>query len=137
MVEWRYQNGTQWAKTSLRKYSKTQTPANYNDYLFKKQYLQNLIKTSKFDLYKKTSEYFNLSKDANQFWYRHGKFLKTKKDNVIEPINDVSSKNYIFKDEIISNILYNHYINNNETNNGCFKKDIDCKMKEILSLNTL
>ena len=31
------------------------------------------------------------------------------------PMYDVSSKNYIFKDEIISNILYNHHINNNKT----------------------
>ena len=86
-------------KNSLRKNSKRQTHANHNDYLFKKQYLQNLIKTSKFDLYKKSSEYLNLSKDANQFYQRYEKVLKTKKDNVIEPMYDVSSKNYILKEK--------------------------------------
>ena len=110
-------------KSSLRKYSKRQTPGNHSDYIFKKQYLQNLIKTFKFKLYQKTSEYLNLSKDANQFWHKYEKVLKTKRDNVIDPMYDVSSKNYIFKDEIISIILYNHHINNNKINNydGYFK----------------
>ena len=114
-------------KNSLRKNSKRQTPANHNDYLFKKQYLQNLIKNSKFDLYKKSSGYLNLSKDANQFYHRYEKVLKTKKSNLIEPMYDVSSKNYILKEKIVSNILYNHHINNNKTSNyhGCFKKYID------------
>ena len=84
-------------KNSLKKYCKRKTPANHNEYLLKK-HLQNLIKTSKFDLYKKTSEYLNLSKNANQFRHRYEKVLKTKKDNGIEPMYDVSSKNYIFKD---------------------------------------
>ena len=57
-----------------------------------------------FDLYKKTSECFNQSKAANQFWHRYEKVFKTKK-GVTEPMYDISSKNHIFKDEIISNTI--------------------------------
>lgn len=63
-----------------------------------KKNLQNLTKTSKFDLYEKT--FFNQSKNVNQFWHRYEKSFENKKD-VIEPMYDVSSQNYIFKDEII------------------------------------
>ena len=47
---------------------------------------------------------------------------------------------YSFKDEIISNILYNHHRNNNKTNNnydGCFKKYIYIVNISILSSITL
>ena len=112
-------------KNYLRKYNKRQTSENHNDYLSNEQCFQNIIKTFKFDLYKKTSEYLNLSKDANHFWYKYEKILKTKKD-VTEPLYNVSSKKYVFKDEIISNILHNHHINNDKTSNydGHFKKQI-------------
>ena len=123
-------------KESLKKYKKIQSPFNHNDYLNKKQTLQVLIKNSKFNLYKKTSDYLNQSKDANQFWHRYEKVLKTKRDNVIEPMYDETTKEFIFEDELISNILYNHHIKINKTNmeyDKNFEKDVNFKVKNILS----
>ena len=59
-------------------YNNRHSPANHKKLDGKKK-IQNLIKASKFDLYEKTSEFFNQSKDSNQFWHRYEKVLKTKK----------------------------------------------------------
>ena len=102
------------ARNNLKKakhiYSKRQTPINHNTVQEKKLILNNLIKNSKLNLYKKHSDFLNNSKDSTQFWHRYEKVLGTKKNNLIEPLFDSTSNTYIFEDSAISEILYNHHI---------------------------
>lgn len=76
-----------------------------------KKTLQNLIKDSKSKAHKKNSEFLNSSKNSAQFWERYNKVFGTKKDNAIERLYDNPLNAYFFKDEDMSNTLYNHHIN--------------------------
>ena len=94
------------------------------------------MKNSKSKAYKKNSEFLNSSKDLIQFWHRYHKVLGTKKDNVIEQLYDNALNNNIFKDEGISNILYNCHINKNKEDDkydNFFKAKIKDELENVLS----
>ena len=69
------------------------------------------MKDCKSKAYIKNSGFLDSSKDSTQFWHRYRKVLGTKNGNVIEPLYNNALNTYIFKDEDISNILYNYHIN--------------------------
>ena len=96
------------------------------------------MKDSKSKSYKKNSEFLNSPKDSTQFWRRYHKVLGTKKDNVIEPLYENPLNTYIFKDEEISNILYNYHINKEKEDDkydNFFKAKIKDELENILSVN--
>ena len=125
-------------KNANNRYKKRQSPANLNAVVKHKETLQNLIKHSKSEACKKNSEFLNSSKDSTQFWHSYHKVLGTKKDTVIEPLYDNALNTYIFKDEDISNILYNYHINKEKEDDkydNFFKVKINNELGNILSEN--
>ena len=68
-----------------------------------------MINKSKIEEKKNITKFLNEARDENQFWHRYNKVLGRKNNNIIEPIFDETTNEYIFKDSKISEKLIQHH----------------------------
>ena len=111
-----------------------ESPTNLKELEQIKNKYKSAISEAKLEQHKWKTQFLNESRDSGQFWHRYDKVLGTKKNNVVEPIYDNESGQYIFNDQEISHKLQKFHIEKSNVNNSDndFKEEIEQEVQQIL-----